>query len=100
MDSSEADIKKLATEADKTMANAMKSVGSARKAIESLDEGGDAKFAADLKDFAKREAKQIVMRTARFELRLRRLKNLTALFQSWGTEKKCAGMQKLYEDAL
>merc|ERR1712151_206141 len=92
----EAEITKLADEADKAITSAKKSAATASKAIDALIDGGDERFTSELKDYAKREAKHLVMRTARFKLRLQRVTNLNNKFRNRAFERRAVEMQMLY----
>merc|ERR1711971_571786 len=96
----EAEIYKIACECEKHIASAENSYASARKAMDGLVAGGDARFTNELKDYAKKEAKHLVMRTARFELRLQRITNLNKKFKNRGFERRAAEMQKLFLAAV
>jgi len=97
---SETEITSLATETESVVKRATDALGKAKKALDNLSAGTDDRFKDSIKDFVKKESKDIFMRTARFELRLKRATNLCKKFRHRATTKRLVENQKLRESAL
>eukprot|EP00927_Polykrikos_kofoidii_P059628 TRINITY_DN54773_c0_g1_i1.p1 TRINITY_DN54773_c0_g1~~TRINITY_DN54773_c0_g1_i1.p1 ORF type:complete len:1286 (+),score=290.34 TRINITY_DN54773_c0_g1_i1:85-3942(+) len=72
----------------------------AKRAISDLSNGLDKRFETELRTFVAKEAKHLVMRTARFDLRLKRLTNLRTKLLKRIDDKRVSEIRGLRSDAL
>lgn len=90
----------LADETDTLIGEAKATVMAARRHIESLSEGIEAPFKADLQSFLTTEAKQLELRIGRMDSRLSRATNLSVRFRESANKKVAAELDRLRSNAL
>uniref|UniRef100_A0A7S1AK39 EF-hand domain-containing protein n=1 Tax=Noctiluca scintillans TaxID=2966 RepID=A0A7S1AK39_NOCSC len=90
----------LADETDTLIGEAKATVMAARRHIESLSEGIEAPFKADLQSFLTTEAKQLELRIGRMDSRLSRATNLSVRFRESANKKVAAELERLRSNAL
>eukprot|EP00928_Gymnodinium_smaydae_P064852 TRINITY_DN480_c0_g6_i1.p1 TRINITY_DN480_c0_g6~~TRINITY_DN480_c0_g6_i1.p1 ORF type:complete len:976 (-),score=280.31 TRINITY_DN480_c0_g6_i1:102-2975(-) len=96
----ESHIIQLADETDKVIEEASVSAKAANQALHDLVLEEDGEFADDMRAYAMKEAKQLLTRCARFDLRLCRIRNLSKKSRTRADAKRAERMHKLSALAL